>query len=152
MAVDRYLVGSDGNVEVTFGTNSQTFLRVQSYAANLTRLQFDQTGFGDTAKRTRLGMQNLAGTLACLVGQDTTATTTASTTMINILTSLQDSTATRPIVTLALWNGAGTSDTKIVSNCAFSAFAFNASPAGELTCTVNFETADGTAPVVTWIA
>jgi len=33
----------------------------------------------------------------------------------------------------------------------FSSFAFNSSKTGDTTVTVNFENADGSAPVVTWL-
>lgn len=146
MPIDRYLIGSDGNVSYTINGTAQSLLKVNSYAATLSRFQADHTAFGDTGKRMRLGMLDLQGTLNCIVGVNSTATSTAT----SLFTSTQEGT-NRPAVTLTIYDGTGTNDAKIVSNAAFSSFAFNGNAAGELTCTVNFANADGAAPVITWL-
>ena len=147
MPIDRYLLGSDGNVSYTINSTAQSLFKVNSYAATLSRFQADHTSFGDSGKRIRLGMLDLQGTLNCIVGVNSAATTTAT----SLFTSTQEGTAARPAVTLTIYDSTGTNDAKIVSNAAFSSFAFNGNASGELTCTVNFANADGVAPVVTWL-
>jgi hypothetical protein len=147
MAIDRYLIGSDGNVSYTINSVAQSLFKVNSFAATLSRFSADHTSFGDSGKRIRLGMLDLQGTLNCIVGVNSTATSTAT----SLFTSTQEGTAARPAVTLTIYDGTGTNDAKIVSNAAFSSFAFNSNASGEMTCTVNFANADGSAPVVTWL-
>ena len=147
MAIDRYLVGSDGNVSYTINTSTQALFKVNSYAATLSRFAADHTSFGDTGRRIRLGMLDLQGTLNCIVGVNSTATSTATA----LFDSIQNTSATRPALTLAIYDGTGTNDAKIVSNAVFSSFAFNSNAAGDATVTVNFQNADGAAPVVTWL-
>jgi hypothetical protein len=147
MPVDRYLIGSDGNVSYTINSVAQTFLKINSYAATLSRFEADHTSFGDTGKRMRLGMLDLQGTLNCIVGVNSTQTSTATC----LFSSTQEGTTLRPQITLSLYEQTSTSDAKIVSNSVFSSFAFNSNAAGEMTCTVNFKNADGAAPVVTWL-
>lgn len=150
MAIDTYIVGNDGNFSYTINSSAQSLFKVQSFAATISRVVTDQTGFGDTGRRKRLGMLDLTGTLNATVGVDSTAGTTSSSTAL-IMMSAQDTTSTRPAVSLTLYDGTGTSDAKITGNCIFSSFAFNSNKAGDSTVTVNFENADGTAPVVTWL-
>jgi hypothetical protein len=150
MAIDTYLIGNDGNVSYTIGTNTtvQTFFKVQSFAATLSRPVSTLTAFGDTGQRKRLGMLDITGSLNAVIGVDSTAGTSSTHTNL-ILVSSQDTTATRPALTLALYDS--TNDAKITSNCVFSSFAFNSAKTGDTTMTVNFENADGVAPVVTWL-
>ena len=150
MAIDTYLIGNDGNVSYTINSSAQTFFKVQSFAATLSRPVSNQTAFGDTGQRKRLGMLDLTGSLNAIIGIDSTSGTSSTHTNL-ILVSSQDTTATRPALTLTLYDGAGTSDAKITSNAVFSSFAFNSNKTGDTTVTVNFENADGTAPVVTWL-
>lgn len=146
MAIDRYLVGSDGNVSYTINSTAQSLFRITSYAATLSRFAADHTSFGDTGRRMRLGLLDLQGTLNCIIGVNSAATTTATT----LIGSTQEGT-NRPALTLSIYDGTGTNDAKIVSNAVFSSFAFNSNAASEATCTVNFMNADGAAPVVTWL-
>jgi hypothetical protein len=150
MPIDTYITGNDGNFSYTVNSVAQTLFKVRSYAANINRVVTDQTGFGDTGKRKRLGMLDLTGTLNATIGVDSTAGTTTTSTA-NIMMSSQDTTSTRPAVTLTLYDAASTNDAKITGNCVFSSFAFNSDRNGDSTVTVNFENADGTAPVVTWL-
>lgn len=150
MAIDTYIIGNDGNVAYTINSGAQTFFKVQSFAANLSRNVSNLTAFGDSGSRKRLGMLDLSGSLNAIIGVDSTASTSSTHTNL-ILVSSQDTTSTRPALTLTLYDGAGTSDAKITSNAVFSSFAFNSAKAGDATVTVNFENADGTAPVVSWL-
>lgn len=150
MPIDTFITGNDGNFSYTVNSSAQTLFKVRSYGANISRVVTDQTGFGDTGKRKRLGMLDLTGTLNATIGIDSTAGTTTTSTA-NIMMSSQDTTSTRPAVTLTLYDAASTNDAKITGNCVFSSFAFNSDRNGDSTVTVNFENADGTAPVVTWL-
>jgi hypothetical protein len=152
MAIDTYVIGNDGNVAYTIGTNTaaQTFFKVQSYAATLQRPVSTLTAFGDTGQRKRLGMLDLTGSLNAVVGIDSTGSASSTNTSI-ILISSQDTTSTRPTISLTIYDTTATNDAKITSNAVFSSFAFNSSKTGDTTMTVNFENADGAAPVVTWL-
>lgn len=150
MAIDTFITGNDGNVAYTINSSAQSLFKVQSFAANLSRVVSDQTGFGDTGRRKRLGMLDLTGTLNAVAGIDSTASPVTTGTA-HIFMSSQDTTSTRPAVTLTLYDGTGTNDAKIAANCVFSSFAFNSNRAGDSTVTVNFENADGSAPVVSWM-
>lgn len=150
MAIDTYIVGNDGNVSYSINSTTQTLLKVQSYAANISRPVTDLTAFGDTGRRKRLGMMDLTGTLNCIVGIDSAASTTTTNSAI-VFSSQQDGTTGRPTVTLTLYDGASAADATITAKCVFSSFSFNSAKAGDTTCTVNFENADGVAPVVSWL-
>lgn len=148
MAIDTYITGNDGNFAYTINSTAQSLFKVRSFAATINRVVTDQTGFGDTGKRKRLGMLDLTGTLNATIGIDSGAAT-SSTSTANVMMSTQDSSSTRPAVSLTLYDG--TNDAKITGNCVFSSFAFNSDRNGDSTVTVNFENADGTAPVVSWL-
>lgn len=150
MPIDTYLIGNDGNVAYTINSGAQTFFKVQSFAATLSRPVSTLTAFGDTGQRKRLGMLDLTGSLNAIIGIDSTAGTTSTHTNL-ILVSSQDTTATRPALSLTLYDSTTTNDAKITSNAVFSSFAFNSNKTGDTTVTVNFENADGVAPVVTWL-
>lgn len=151
MAIDTYLIGNDGNVSYTINTVAQTFFKVQSYAATLSRPISNHTSFGDTGQRKRLGMLDLTGSLNAIVGIDSAVTTPSVTNTSILFLSSQDTTVTRPALTLTLYDGSSTADAKITSNAVFSSFAFNSNKTGDTTVTVNFENADGNAPVVSWL-
>jgi len=150
MAIDTYVIGNDGNVAYSLNSATQVFFKVQSYAATLQRPVSTLTAFGDTGQRKRLGMLDLTGSLNAVIGIDSTGSTSTSNTAI-VLISSQDVATTRPAVTLSIYDTTSTSDAKITSNAVFSSFAFNSSKTGDTTVTVNFENADGSAPVVTWL-
>jgi len=150
MAIDTYVIGNDGNVAYSLNSATQVFFKVQSYAATLQRPVSNLTAFGDTGHRKRLGMLDLTGSLNAVIGIDSTGSTSTSNTAI-VLISSQDVATTRPAVTLSIYDSTSTSDAKITSNAVFSSFAFNSSKTGDTTVTVNFENADGSAPVVTWL-
>jgi len=150
MAIDTYVIGNDGNVAYSLNSATQVFFKVQSYAATLQRPVSTLTAFGDTGQRKRLGMLDLTGSLNAVIGIDSTGSTSTSNTAI-VLISSQDVATTRPAVTLSIFDSTSTNDAKITSNAVFSSFAFNSSKTGDTTVTVNFENADGSAPVVTWL-
>jgi len=146
MAIDTYLIGNDGNVSFSIGGTTQSIFKVRSFAATLARPVSDLTSFGDTGRRKRLGMLDLSGTMNAVFGIDSTGA--ANTAYWSFGT--QEGT-NRPALTLTLYDGTGTADAKIVANCVFSSYAFNAAKDGDTTVTVNFENADGAAPVVSWL-
>lgn len=152
MAIDTFLIGNDGNFSMSIGGTTQGVFKVRSFAATLARPVAELTSFGDTGRRKRLGMLDVSGTLNAVFGVDVTG---ASNTAYWIFSDQSySSTAAndkRPQVTLTLYDGTGTADAKVVADCVFSQFAFNSAKDGDTTCTVNFENASGTAPVVTWL-
>jgi len=150
MAIDTYVIGNDGNVAYSLNSATQVFFKVQSYAATLQRPVSNLTAFGDTGQRKRLGMLDLTGSLNAVIGIDSTAGTSSTNTAI-VLISSQDVATTRPAISLSIYDTTSTNDAKITSNAVFSSFAFNSSKTGDTTVTVNFENADGSAPVVTWL-
>ena len=147
MAIDTYLIGNDGNVSFSVGSTTQAIFKVRSFAATLARPVADLTSFGDTGRRKRLGMLDLTGTLNAVFGVDSTVTGVNT---AYWAFGTQEGT-NRPALTLTLYDGTGTTDAKIVANCVFSQYAFNAAKDGDTTVTVNFENADGAAPVVSWL-
>jgi hypothetical protein len=140
MAIDTFVIGNDGNV--TMPASGSVF-RVRSFAANLSRVESELTGFSDTGRRKRLGMLDLTGSLSGVPAVDSTAsTTTALTSMIWMNTATQ-------ALTLTIFDS--TNDARIAANCIFNGFAFNVDKTADSTVTCNFANADGVAPVVTWL-
>jgi hypothetical protein len=140
MAIDTFVIGNDGNVTMPASGN---VFRVRSYAANLSRVESELTGFLDTGRRKRLGMLDLTGSLSGVPAVDSTAsTTTVATSMIWMNTATQ-------ALTLTIYDS--TNDARIAANCIFNGFAFNVDKTADSTVTCNFANADGAAPVVTWL-
>jgi hypothetical protein len=140
MAIDTFVIGNDGNVTMPASGN---VFRVRSFAANLSRVESELTGFSDTGRRKRLGMLDLTGSLSGVPAVDSTAsTTTALTSMIWMNTATQ-------ALTLTIYDS--TNDARIAANCIFNGFAFNVDKTADSTVTCNFANADGAAPVVTWL-
>lgn len=142
MAVSTYLVGNDGNVSfapATATSNTVDLIKVRSFAANISRVSSDQTGFGDSGKRRRLGVIDLTGSLNGVPAVGTSSTTS---------TLFTDSGSYE--LTLTPYDSTAT-DAKIVATVVFSSFAFNSDKNGDATVTANFENANGSAPVVTWL-
>jgi hypothetical protein len=138
MAINTYIIGNDGNVTLS---NSTAVMTIKSFAATLARQSFDVTAFGDASKRRRLGMLDLTGSLNAVAG----IASAGSADTASFLTS-----SATAALTLTIFDGAS-ADAKIAANCVFNSFAFNADKNGEMGLTANFETGDGTAPVVTWL-
>lgn len=152
MAVDTYIVGNDGNVTIAIGGTTQTVIKVNTFAATLTRSIHNVTGFGDTGGRRRLGMLDVTGSINGFLGVDSTNTgnTAVSVLFVNaqdgILTNVTNS---PPVVTLSLYGG--TTAAKIVSTALLHSFAFNSNKTGDATIACQFENSSGSAPVVTWL-
>lgn len=139
MPINTYLIGNDGAVTMPTGGD---VIKVRTFAAQLSRVESDLTGFNDAGKRRRLGMLDLTGSLNGVPAIDSSAATTTASFLVATSTAA---------LTLTLYDGTGTSDAKIAANCIFNNFAFNADKNGESTLTCNFSNADGAAPVVTWL-
>ena len=139
MPINTYLIGNDGAVTMPTGGD---VIKVRTFAAQLSRVESDLTGFNDSGKRRRLGMLDLTGSLNGVPAIDSSAATTTASFLVATSTAA---------LTLTLYDGTGTSDAKIAANCIFNNFAFNADKNGDSTLTCNFSNADGAAPVVTWL-
>ena len=140
MPITTYLCGNDGSVTLPAGGD---VMQIRTFAATLSRVESEVTGFSDTGRRRRLGMLDLTGSLTGVPGIGS-ATTSSATQCI----FLQTSTAA---LTLNLSDGSGTSDAKISANCIFNGFAFNVDKTGDNTITCNFSNGDGVAPVISWL-
>ena len=150
MPINQFLIGNDGDASFTVGTTTtaSTLFKIRSYAATLQRNAVDLTAFGDTGRRKRLGMLDVTGSLNAVMGIDNT--TTGNTT--NLYSSAQFASTETISLTLAFGSGTtATNQAKIVTGCVFNSFAFNNDKAGDSTMSVNFENANGSAPVVTWL-
>lgn len=146
MAVSTYLVGNDGNVSFAPSTatnNTVDLIKVRSFAANISRVSSDQTGFGDSGKRRRLGVIDLTGSLNGVPGVNPTTVATSTSTLFTDSGSYE--------LTLTPYDGSATTDAKIVATVVFSSFAFNSDKNGDASVTANFENSNGSAPVVTWL-
>ena len=152
MAVDTYIVGNDGNVTIAIGGTNQPVIKVNTFAATLTRSIHNVTGFGDTGGRRRLGMLDVTGSINGFLGVESTNTgnTAVSVLFVNAQDGiLSNVTNSVPVVTLSLYGG--TTSAKIVSTSLLHSFAFNSNKTGDATIACQFENANGAAPVVTWL-
>lgn len=154
MAIDQYIVGNDGDVSFSIGGTTQSFMKVTTFTANLSRNVSVITGFGDTGGRRRLGMLDLTGTLSGVAGVGVATVTTSTNSIFSQDFSSPVTNSTNHLVqaTLTLYSGtAATSSAKIVAKCVLYNWSFNSAKAGDSTLSCNIENADGVAPVVTWL-
>lgn len=152
MAIDQYIVGNDGDVSFSIGGTTQSFMKVTTFTANLSRNVSVITGFGDTGGRRRLGMLDLTGTLSGVagVGIGTVSTSTQNIYIQDFSNPLTNNTNHMVQATLSLYKS-GTFEAKIVAKCVLYNWSFNSAKAGDSTLSCNIENADGVAPVVTWL-
>ena len=152
MAIDQYIVGNDGDVSFSIGGTTQSFMKVTTFTANLSRNVSVITGFGDTGGRRRLGMLDLTGTLSGVagVGIGTVSTSTQNIYIQDFSNPLTNNTNHMVQATLSLYKS-GTTEAKIVAKCVLYNWSFNSAKAGDSTLSCNMENADGVAPVVTWL-
>ena len=152
MAIDQYIVGNDGDVSFSIGGTAQSFMKVTTFTANLSRNVSVITGFGDTGGRRRLGMLDLTGTLSGVagVGIGTVSTSTQNIYIQDFSNPLTNNTNHMVQATLSLYKS-GTTEAKIVAKCVLYNWSFNSAKAGDSTLSCNIENADGVAPVVTWL-
>ena len=152
MAIDQYIVGNDGDVSFSIGGTTQSFMKVTTFTANLSRNVSVITGFGDTGGRRRLGMLDLTGTLSGVagVGIGTVSTSTQNIYIQDFSNPLTNNTNHMVQATLSLYKS-GTTEAKIVAKCVLYNWSFNSAKAGDSTLSCNIENADGVAPVVTWL-
>jgi hypothetical protein len=141
---DTYVIGNDG--AVTLPTAGADSIHVRSFAATISRVESDLTGFGDSGKRRRLGIIDLTGSLNGVPKLDPEGTVpTAATSQWFV------SDATGALTLTIYDNSVATNDAKIAANCIFNGHAFNMDKNGDASLTCNFSNADGAAPVVTWL-
>lgn len=152
MAIDQYIVGNDGDVSFSIGGTAQSFMKVTTFTANLSRNVSVITGFGDTGGRRRLGMLDLTGTLSGVAGVGVATPTTSTNSIFSQDFSSPVTNNTNHLVqaTLTLYKS-GTNEAKIVAKCVLYNWSFNSAKAGDSTLSCNMENADGVAPVVTWL-
>ena len=152
MAIDQYIVGNDGDVSFSIGGTTQSFMKVTTFTANLSRNVSVITGFGDTGGRRRLGMLDLTGTLSGVagVGIGPVSTSTQNIYIQDFSNPLTNNTNHMVQATLSLYKS-GTTEAKIVAKCVLYNWSFNSAKAGDSTLSCNIENADGVAPVVTWL-
>lgn len=152
MAIDQYIVGNDGDVSFSIAGTTQSFMKVTTFTANLSRNVSVITGFGDTGGRRRLGMLDLTGTLSGVagVGLGTPTTSTQSIYIQDFSSPVTNNTNHLVQATLSLYKS-GTNEAKIVAKCVLYNWSFNSAKAGDSTLSCNIENADGVAPVVTWL-
>tara|TARA_R110000868_G_scaffold129870_2_gene339113 strand:+ start:2464 stop:2886 length:423 start_codon:yes stop_codon:yes gene_type:complete len=133
-----YIIGNDGFVTLSQPVQGLT---VKSWAANCTRVSTDITGFDDTARRRRLGLFDMTGSLT---GSPMFGTTTS----VITVTSLQTANSA-----LVLGLSAGTNSSTGVTfslTPVYDSFSFTSAKDGEATVAVTFQNASGAVPTVVW--
>lgn len=137
-----YVVGNDGTATLPTGHT----MNVKVWAANLSLVSSDLTGFSHTGKVRRLGVVDITGSLA--------GTPTWGTSGSPFGTITANAIPSQPGGTLSLFfNGTTTSATNAAAmqfDCLFSSFAMNSDKNGDATITLNYEMSDSNGPTVVW--
>ena len=141
------IVGNDGSVSLPSGFD----LNVKVWAASVTYVSTDTTGFAFTGKTRRLGVIDITGSLAGTptVGNSGTPWGTVAS---NSVTGKQ----VGGTLTLSAYGPTSTQVTSLASSAllqfdvVFSSFAFNADKNGDHGLTVNYEMNDSNGPTVVW--
>lgn len=139
MATD-YIIGNDGFVTLAAPIQG---INVKSWAANSSRVSSDVTGFSDTARRRRLGLYDIVGSLS---GTPMMGTTTALITVTSAQTSAQ-------LLVLGLYSNNSSVTTDDVSfsvTAVFDSMSFNSTKDGDATVQVSWQNASGAVPTVAW--
>lgn len=140
-----FTVGNDGAVSLPTGVD----FNVKVWAANITYVSSDTTGFSHAAKTRRLGVLDVTGSLAGTptVGNGGTPFGTIPSSPNNVITTKQLGGS----LTLSNYNGTATqSAANLVMDVLFSSVALNTDKNGDATITVNYELNDSTGPTVVW--
>ena len=135
-----YLVGNDGAVALPAAHG----MNVKVWAATLTRVSSDITGFGDTGKRRRLGIVDVTGSLSGTPfygGTGNSAGMDVAQAGGTLVLSLSGQTATTTSATSAAF---------ISMSCVFDQFALNVDKNGESSLTMNYQLSGGAAPTIVW--
>ena len=132
-----YLVGNDGAVALPAAHG----MNVKVWAATLTRVSSDITGFSDTGKRRRLGIVDVTGSLSgtpFYAGSNTSAGMDVAQAGGTLVLSLSGATS-------------GTVAAAYISmSCVFDQFALNVDKNGESSLTMNYQLSGGAAPTIVW--
>ena len=132
-----YLVGNDGAVALPAAHG----MNVKVWAATLTRVSSDITGFGDTGKRRRLGIVDVTGSLSGTPfygGSGNSAGMGEAQAGGTLVLSLSGATS-------------GTVSAAYISmSCVFDQFAMNVDKNGESSLTMNYQLSGGAAPTIVW--
>ena len=139
-------VGNDGNAFLP----SNYDMNVKVWAATVSYVSTDTTGFAHTGKTRRLGVIDITGSLA---GQPTVgaSATPWGTISSNSITGKQAG----GTLTLGTY-GITSASTSVASSAVlqfdavFNSYAFNADKNGDQTLTMNFEMNDSNGPTVVW--
>lgn len=140
-----FTVGNDGLVVLPSGIN----FNVKVWAANITYVSSDTTGFSHAAKTRRLGVLDVTGSLAGTpaVGNSGTPFGVIPAEPNNQITGKQ----LGGTLLLSNYNGTATqSAANLVMDVLFSSVALNTDKNGDATVTVNYELNDSTGPTVVW--
>ena len=127
-----YLVGNDGAVSLPAAHG----MNVKVWAATLTRVSSDITGFGDTGKRRRLGIVDVTGSLSGTPfygGTGNSAGMDVAQAGGTLVLSLSGATS-------------GTASAAYIS----MSFALNVDKNGESSLTMNYQLSGGAAPTIVW--
>lgn len=132
-----YLVGNDGAVALPAAHG----MNVKVWAATLTRVSSDITGFSDTGKRRRLGIVDVTGSLSgtpFYAGANTSAgmdVAQAGGTLVLSLSGVTSGTVAAAYISMS---------------CVFDQFAMNVDKNGESSLTMNYQLSGGAAPTIVW--
>ena len=137
-----YIIGNDGFVTLAAPVQG---ISVKQWAANSSRVSTDVTGFSDTARRRKLGLFDMVGSLS---GVPTYGTTTALITVTATQTTAQT-------LVLGLTNGTSTTvttdDVSFTITCVFDTMSFNSAKDGDASVQVSWQLSSGAVPSVVWV-
>ena len=138
-----YAVGNDGAVVLPSGVG----FNVKVWAANVSFVSSDLTGFAHTGKVRRLGVIDITGSLAGTPWHGTSGTPFG--------TLASNLPASQLGGTMVLSVNGGTSTTASSNACfefgaVFSSIAFNSDKNGDATLTLNYEMNDSNGPSIIW--
>ena len=142
-------VGNDGSA---FFSDSKYNINVKVWAATVSYVSTDTTGFTHSGKTRRLGVLDITGSLA---GQPTVGNsgtpfgTITSNSIVNKQLGGTITLASYGTFTNTSWTSM-TSSGQMQFDAVFSSFVFNADKNGDQTISINFEMNDSNGPTVVW--
>lgn len=141
-------VGNDGSVTLPSGYD----LNVKVWAATVSYVSTDTTGFSHQGKTRRLGVIDITGSLAGQPSVGNSGTpfgTIASNAIQNKQLGGTITLGSFGSFTNTNWTS-NTSSAGMQFDAVFSSFAFNSDKNGDQTLTLNFEMNDSNGPTVVW--
>lgn len=136
-------VGHDGSASLGTGV-----MNIKVWAATVSRVSTDTTGFSASGKTRRLGVIDITGSLA---GQVLVGDAGGSPWGIIAANAVPDQAG--GTVTLSLYGGTTTTATNAAMlqfDAVYSSVAFNSDKNGDQTVTLSFEMNDSNGPTVVW--